>query len=368
MSDDRHWMSRAITEAEEALGSTAPNPAVGAVLVRNGLLLGMGHTQPPGGYHAEAVALADAKARGIDVSGATIYITLEPCRHYGRTPPCTDAIIAAGISRVVVGVEDVFPAMQGKALKQLRQAGLEVVLGVEGDRCANLVRGFTRATAYGLPEVTCKAGISADGHIATQSGESQWITGEAARQKGHRLRATHDAVAVGIGTVLADNPRLTCRHGGSHPRPVVFDTELRIPDSAAIFDHPSEPILLCARDAPQRELRADIVRLPRGAGGVDVEQALRALVCLEQHRILIEGGGQLHRSLLDARLVDTVCLFMAGMLIPGGRPWVGGSPLDSLAQAIKLKNPIMERVGPDIQLLWQMTHAVDESEESCSQD
>ena len=368
MSGDRHWMARAISMAEMALGSTAPNPAVGAVVVRDGVLLGEGHTQPPGGYHAEAVALAAVKAQGIATTGATIYITLEPCRHYGRTPPCTDAIVAAGISRVVVGVEDVFPAMQGKALKQLREEGLEVVLGVEAERCAALVKGFSRATAHGLPEVTCKAAISADGHIATQSGESQWITGEEARKKGHRLRAIHDAIAVGIGTVLADNPRLTSRHGGSQPRPVVFDTNLRIPDSAAIFDHPREPVLLCAHDAPQRTLRAEILRLPRGRGGVDVEQALRALTCLGLHRILVEGGGQLHRSLFDERLVDTVCLFVAGMLIPGGRPWVGGASLESLSQATRLKNPIVEKVGSDIQLCWELTHAVDESEESCSRD
>jgi len=206
------WMDRAIVLARKGLGRTAPNPSVGAVIVRDGEVLGEGTTRPPGGLHAEMVALEVARRAGADVRGATMYITLEPCCHHGRTPPCTDALVASGIGRVVAGVVDPFPPMRGNGLQQLREAGIEVILGVRAERCAEVVRGFARAVTTGLPEVSCKVASTLDGHIAAHDGQSRWITGERARAYGRRLRHASDAILVGINTVLADDPALTARN------------------------------------------------------------------------------------------------------------------------------------------------------------
>ncbi len=360
MTDPR-WMDRAVALASRGLGTTAPNPAVGAVIVRESALLGEGWTQPVGGPHAEVMALADARARGHEPRGATMYVTLEPCRHHGRTPPCTDAILAAGITRVVVGVVDPFPPMRGASLAQLREAGVEVTLGPRADACAALVRGFTRAITVGLPEVTVKAAASANGCIATHTGESQWITGEVARLDGHALRASHDAVLVGIGTVLADDPRLTVRGvPGTEARPIVLDSGLRTPADARVLQHPRRPLLLCAEDAPERVLDADIVRVPRGPGGLDVEASLRAAARAGLHRVLVEGGGQVIRSLIDARLVDTLHLYLSGVLIPGGLPWLGGAPLSALADAPRLGRPEVTALGDDLRLTWKLPHRAEE--------
>lgn len=365
---DGHWMQRALALASAALGNTAPNPAVGAVVVRDGQVLGEGWTRPAGSDHAEVVALKDARAHGTDPRGATMYVTLEPCCHWGRTPPCTDAILDAGISRVVVGVLDPFPAMRGRSIALLRERGVEVVLGVEAEACARRILGFARAVGFGLPEVTAKAAISADGRIATASGESQWISGPMARQDGHRLRARHDAILVGVGTVLADDPRLTTRlppgelHGrpdAADPVPVVLDTSLRTPADARLLRSSRRAVLICAEDAPERELEADVVRVPRGADGrVDPEAALRAVAARGLHRVLVEGGGLVHRSLLDRGLVDTLVLYVAGVVVPGGRPWVGGPPIEHLEEACRLSLEDVERLGPDVRLTWRIEHRI----------
>lgn len=336
-----------------ALGRTAPNPSVGAVVVRDGELLGAGFTQPVGKDHAEVVALRDAEERVGDLSGATMYVTLEPCCHVGRTPPCTDAILRAGIKRVVVGVKDMFPAMQGKGLALLESDGVDVLLGVRQAECAELHRGFTRSLVHGLPEVSCKVAMSLDGKIATERGESQWITGTLARQHGHELRATHDGILVGIGTVLADDPALTCRVAPSaDPRPIVVDTELRIPASAKVFSHPLRPIIICAADAPERQLKGDILRVARSKNGVDLRAGLEGLVTMGLHRILAEGGGSVHRSLLDSQLVDTLYVYIAGLLIPGGRSWIAGPALEDLRLGRRLPSPTVDTLGSDILLRY----------------
>lgn len=354
---DTHWMRRAVEITRAGLGSTAPNPTVGAVLVRDGALLAEGHTMPLGQDHAELVALRRAAAAGVDPRGATMYVTLEPCCHHGRTPPCTDALIAAGIARVVVGVVDPFPAVCGKGLDQLRSAGISVELGAEADACAALVLGFTRVLRIGLPEVTCKAAITLNGVIATGQGESRWISGEQSRADGHALRASHDAILVGIGTVLADDPRLTCRHGGQDPVPVVLDTELRVPLNARLFGSSRRPLIITATDAPDRpELPADVVRVPRGRGGLDIWSALGAVAAAGLHRVLVEGGGQIHRSLLDAGLVDHLRLYLAGLVVPGGIPWVGGPALGALADATRWSAPRVEQLGDDVLLCYELPH------------
>lgn len=361
MSDER-WMDEALVAARSALGRTSPNPAVGAVLVRDGELLAIGATHPVGGPHAERDCLQNAVARGHDTRGATLYVTLEPCCHHGRTPPCTDAILEAGVKRVVVGVVDPFPPMQGKSLEILRDGGVEVTLGVREQACATQVQGFVRAVTRGYPEVTAKAAISLDGHISTASGESQWITGPAARAHAHMLRGTHDAILVGSATLVADDPRLTCRDAqGTDPVPVVLDTELRIADDARLFGGSRRPVLVCAEDAPERDLPADILRVPRTPRGVDIHAALRALGTHGLHRVLVEGGGRVHRSLLDAGLVDHLLLYVGGVLIPGGRSWVAGAPLDHLEDALRLTGPKVLQLGEDVLLQYELTWSGDDT-------
>lgn len=363
---DRHWMQRALALADAAVGNTAPNPAVGAVVVRDGQVLGEGWTRPAGSDHAEVVALKDARTHGADPRGATMYVTLEPCCHWGRTPPCTDAILEAGLARVVVGVLDPFPAMRGRSLALLRERGVEVQLGVEAEACARRILGFARAVSAGLPEVTAKAAVSADGRIATAAGESQWISGPQARQDGHRLRARHDAILVGIGTALADDPRLTTRLPPGErdgqvrdPVPVVLDSNLRLLETARLLRSSRRAVVICADDAPERSLPADVVRVPRGADGrVDPEAALRALAGRGLHRVLVEGGGLVHRSLLDRGLVDHLVLYVAGLVVPGGRPWVGGPALERLADARRMVLEDLERLGPDARLTWRLEHAI----------
>jgi diaminohydroxyphosphoribosylaminopyrimidine deaminase/5-amino-6-(5-phosphoribosylamino)uracil reductase len=352
--NDARAMELALEEGRRALGATAPNPPVGAVIVRGGEVIGRGFTRPPGGDHAEVVALRDAREHGHDVRGATMVVTLEPCCHWGRTPPCTDAIVAAGLARVVVGVVDPYPPMQGNALEQLRSSGIEVSLGVCRDACRELMRGFLRVHEGGLPEVTLKAAISLDGRIATSAGESRWVTGEAARRHGHVLRSQHDAILVGAGTVVADDPRLTCRvEGGNHPVPVVLDTGLRIAADAKVLHGERRAVVVCGDDAPDRELPADVVRVPRGPGGVDVVAALDALGRRGLHRVLVEGGGRVHRSLLDAGVVDALHVYVAGTVIPGGIPWVGGEPLAALGDAPRFGAPDVERLGSDVLLRYR---------------
>lgn len=364
---DRPHLRRALQLSEAAVGHTSPNPPVGAVLVRDGAVLGEGWTRREGGReHAEVASLNDCRARGHDPRGATLYVTLEPCRiRHVHTPPCTRVILDAGIARVVVGVLDPFPGMRGQSIELLREHGVEVRVGVEEEACARRILGFARAVGFGLPEVTLKAGISTDGRIATAAGESRWITSPLSREAGHRLRACHDAVLVGIGTVLADDPRLTTRlpevpgQTPHDPVPVVLDTQLRIPSGAKLFSSSRRAIVICGEDAPERELPADVIRVPcEPSGHVDPEAALRALVVRGLHRILVEGGGRVHRALLDRGLADTLELFVAPILIPGGRPFVGGPPIETLGAAARMELRTVEQIGPDAHLVYHLAHTV----------
>lgn len=348
-------MRLAVEAGRAALGRTAPNPPVGAVIVRGDEILGVGYTRPPGGPHAEVVALADARSRGHDVRGATIVVTLEPCCHHGRTPPCTDAIVEAGLSRCVVGVVDPYPPMRGRSLDLLRAAGIAVALGPESRACTELMLGFLRVHTGGLPEVALKVATSLDGRIATATGESRWITGESARRHGHVLRDRHDAIVVGIGTVLADDPALTCRlDGGRDPVPVVLDTGLRTPVDAALLRSSRRAVIVCAEDAPERAIDADVVRVARGPGGLDVRAALGALAARGLHRILVEGGARVHRALLDAGVVDHLYVYVAGTVIPGGLPWIGGAPVTNLADAPRFGVPDVHRLGDDVLMQYRL--------------
>lgn len=352
MTEPADWrlMGLALEVARRAAGRTAPNPMVGAVIERDGRVIAEGWTQPPGQDHAEPNALAKLGGRA---EGATMYVVLEPCCHYGRTPPCTDAIVRSGIRRVVIGTVDPFPLVSGRGIQALRDAGIEVLVGVREAECRRLNRGFLRAIGEGLPEVTLKAAVSLDGRIASEGGESRWITGPAARARGHELRDTHDAIIVGIGTVLADDCALDTRFpGGRNAVPVVLDTRLRIPDAARVLTAGRRPIVVCAEDAPPRDLPADVIRVPRGEGGVDVNAALRALVARGHHHVLVEGGGRVHRGLLEAGLVDRIELFMNGRVLAGGPGMVAG-PGFGLGSAPAFRFVSSEPVGDDLHVVLE---------------
>jgi diaminohydroxyphosphoribosylaminopyrimidine deaminase / 5-amino-6-(5-phosphoribosylamino)uracil reductase len=356
---DRAHLARAVALAETARGRTSPNPAVGCVLVRDGRIVGEGATAPVGGPHAEAVALGHA---GGAARGATAYVTLEPCAHHGRTPPCADALAAAGVVRVVYAHPDPNPPATGGA-RTLTGCGVDVA-GPEqvGDRfratVAAQLEGFLTVVAWGRPHVTLKLAQTADGHLTAPAG-GRWITGPAARRAVHRWRAALDAVLVGVGTVLADDPRLDVRHGvrdARHPRPVVFDSRLRTPVEAAVVRRGA--LLLCgsAAAAPRRaELEAagaEVVEVPTDTdGGLALGPALRTLAECGIDTVFAEPGATLARALLDADLVDRLVLHV-GLHLGDGRPrrvvtidptWrterSGGAGLDLILQHVRPPAP-----------------------------
>ena len=313
-------MSAALALARRGLGNVWPNPAVGCVIVKEGRVVGRGWTQPGGRPHAETEALRRA---GTLAKGATAYVTLEPCSHHGKTPPCADALAAAGIARVVAAIEDPDPRVSGAGLAKLRAAGVAVELGLCREEAAELNAGFFMVMAEGRPLVTWKTATTLDGKIATHTGESQWITGELARARAHYLRATHDAVAIGVGTALADDPELTCRLPGLEPASpirIVVDGRLRTPlTSRLVSTAGTVPTWFVTRtDAPEERrdmlLRAgvDVIMIEPGEGDRPrLGPALAELAKRGVTRLLVEGGSQLAAALLGERLVDRVAWFRA---------------------------------------------------------
>lgn len=349
MTRDAAFMRRCVELARLGAGRTAPNPMVGAVIVLDGQVLSEGWHKQDGGPHAEVEALRPLGGRA---PGATMYVSLEPCCWTGRTPPCTEAILASGITRVVIGMVDPHPKVQGQGIAILRAAGIEVEVGVEQKACRDLNAGFIKAHEQGLPRVWLKAASTLDGRIADHAGQSRWITSPEARREGHRMRDRCDGMLVGSGTLLADDPQLTTRgiEGGRDPLRAVVDTELRCPENARILhsgDRP--PVLYCAEDAPQRELPATIVRVPRSPGGLDLDAVLADLVRRDVHNLLVEGGSRMARAMLEQGLVDRLLLFLAPKLLVGGPGFVGGAPYD-LPQAPELRLHSSRRVGPDLLL------------------
>lgn len=343
-------MGLALDLARRGLGRTTPNPPVGAVIVQDGVVVAEGWTQPPGLAHAEPYALAAADRAGVKLHDATMYVTLEPCCHHGRTAPCTDAILRTGVSRVVIGTIDPFPLVAGRGIAQLREAGLDVVVGTREAECRRLMLGFIRAHTEGLPEVTLKAAITLDGRIASSTGEARWITGPAARELSHRLRDQHDAIVVGVGTVLADDPELTTRiPGGRDAVPVVLDSSLRTPPGAAVLRR-GTALVYCATEAPERGLPgATLIRVPSGPSGVDLQSVLRDLAARGLHRVLVDGGAHVHRSFIDAGCADRLELFVNARVLAGGPGFLAG-PGYALAQAPSFRIDLVERVGDDLRL------------------
>jgi diaminohydroxyphosphoribosylaminopyrimidine deaminase / 5-amino-6-(5-phosphoribosylamino)uracil reductase len=356
---DAAMMAIALEEAHKAIPS--PNPPVGAVVVtKEGEVKGRGFHLRAGEDHAEAIALAQA---GEASKGGTLYVTLEPCNHHGRTPPCVDAILSAGIRRVVIGCVDPNPGVVGGGAQRLTDAGLDVEVGVSGPEARALIAPWTKFVTTGLPHVTLKLALSLDGRIATRTGASKWVTGAESRAKVHELRARHDAVAVGIGTVLADDPRLTVRDAavlpaGRVPARVIFDSHLRLPLSSVLAQTAREvpTWVLTGTDAPEDVEQAlvdtgcAVVRVPNSAEGrVDVTAALRLLASQGFVSIMVEGGAELAGSMLAARLADELHAFIAPVLLgPRGRPgavdWAGP---DTPTEAPRIVDPRWELVGRD---------------------
>jgi diaminohydroxyphosphoribosylaminopyrimidine deaminase/5-amino-6-(5-phosphoribosylamino)uracil reductase len=351
-------MRAALVLARRGLGSVWPNPAVGCVIAKDGRVVGRGWTQPGGRPHGETEALRRA---GEEARGATAYVSLEPCCHWGRTPPCVDALIAAGVRRVIVALQDPDPRVAGEGLRRLRTAGLDVEVGLCAEEAAEVNAGFLTRLQRGRPLVTLKLATSLDGRIATASGESQWITGPPARERAHALRADHDAIMVGTGTVLADDPQLTCRLPGlSHRSPVrvVIDRRLRIPPAARLIADahrvPTWVVTFASADPARRaQFEASGVSLidvePDGEGQVDLAAALRALGDRGITRLLVEGGAGLAAALLRARLIDHLVWVHAPLLIGGeGIPAIGGFDPGALADAPNFTRVSMEAVGDDV--------------------
>ena len=349
-------MRLALRLACKALGRTSPNPAVGAIIVQRGRIVGEGYHRRAGAPHAEVEALRRAGARA---RGATLYTTLEPCNHTGRTPPCCDAILASGVARVVIGAVDPNPITNGRGIARLRREGLRVTTGVLAEESRRINEPFWKAMRTGLPLVIAKVGQSLDGKIATSAGQSRWITSASARRLGHRLRSRVDAVLVGVRTVLQDDPRLTARGVRSRPdRPfkVIVDSRLRIPATARCLSSGSAPALIATTVPPARVPRSlhrqgvEVLTLPARRGRVPLRRLCQQLVGRGVHSILIEGGGEVLAGALNERLVDRVVFFVAPLLIGGrGAPGsVGGPGISRLNRAVRLREVTYSRVGSDL--------------------
>ncbi|TQV80488.1 bifunctional diaminohydroxyphosphoribosylaminopyrimidine deaminase/5-amino-6-(5-phosphoribosylamino)uracil reductase RibD [Denitrobaculum tricleocarpae] len=338
-------MRAALNLAARGLGRVAPNPAVGCLIVKDGRVVGRGWTQPGGRPHAETEALRQA---GEAAQGACAYVTLEPCSHHGETPPCADALVEAGIARCVVALEDPDGRVEGRGIERLRDAGIEVSIGTEAEAARSLNEGFLRRTTELRPMVTLKLATTLDGRIATRSGESQWITGPAARARGHLLRVTHDAILVGSGTALADNPRLDVRLPGladRSPRRIVVDGRLRLPlehDLVARAGAQSTLVFTQSGTEEQRlqkyhDAGVEVVEIPRNTENVlSVPDLLTILAAMGVTRLLVEGGAKLAGSFMAEDLVDRIAWFRAGGVIGGdGLPAIAGFGLDRLAEMHK---------------------------------
>ncbi len=355
-ADDARFMDLALSLGRRGLGRTWPNPAVGAVIVKDGLVAGRGWTQAGGRPHAETEAL---KRAGAAAKGATLYVTLEPCSHHGKTPPCADAIVAAGLARVVSALEDPNPEVAGEGHKRLRAAGIAVEIGVGAGQAQRTHAGHIRRMREARPQVTLKLAVSADGKAGLAGRKPAAITGEEARARVHRMRAMNDAVLIGIGTALADDPVLTCRLPGmdrNSPVRVVLDRDLRLPLAGRLASSAREvPVWVVAGTAAsvarERALQArgvEILRARESAGGFDLATVLQLLADHGITRLLVEGGPRIAASFLNADLVDEAALLRSPKAIgAGGIDAIEGLSLDALTKSPALKSCGVEVLGPD---------------------
>lgn len=362
-AEDEKWMGLALERG--ARGNPSPNPHVGAVVVKNGQVLGVGHHERAGEEHAEVAALREAGERA---RGATLYVTLEPCNHVGRTPPCTSTIVASKVARVVVGCPDPNPHVAGGGVDKLREAGIHVDVGCREPDARRLIAPWTKFVVDGVPYVCLKLALSLDGRIASRTGASKWVTGPEARARVHLLRAHHDAVMVGIGTALADDPRLTVRDApGQSPLRVVLDTKLRLPVAGRLVQTAREvpTWVICTTDAASSAEEALVERgvevlraAPSAEGRIDPLVALKVLASRGIVTVMIEGGAELAGSVLAGRVVDELHCFIAPILLgPRGRPgavdWAGPA---TPAEAPCIEDPQWEVCGVDAHVWGQLRY------------
>ena len=355
MSRDEAFMRRALDLAVRAHGRTSPNPLVGAVLVRGDRVMGEGYHRRAGGPHAEVAALRAAAA---PVRGATMYVNLEPCAHHGRTPPCADALIEAGVGRVVVGMTDPDPRVRGRGIRRLRRAGVAVTTGVLRDACRRVNEAFVVRVRTGRPFVTLKLAAALDGRIATAGGDARWISSAASRRRVHVLRNQVDAVLVGAQTVTADDPRLTCRiRGGRDPLRVVLDGRLGISPSARVCRLAAPPGTLIATSRTAARARGpayeradvEVLGFPGRRGRIVLRAVLETLAGRGVNHVLIEGGGQTAAAALREHVVDKVLFFYAPILLGGdGRAMLGALAVGRVADGRKLHTMQLERIGRDV--------------------
>ena len=359
---DQRFMDLALSLGRRGLGNVWPNPAVGCVIVQGERVVGRGWTQPGGRPHAEAMALAQA---GDAAQGADVYVTLEPCSHTGKTPPCADALVNAGVSRVIAALGDPDERVAGRGFEKLRQSGIEVSIGVGAEAAALDQRGFLSRTTRGLPMLTLKIATSLDGRIATASGESQWITGARARREAHALRARHDAVLVGAGTAREDNPTLTVRDLGVQQQPVrvVASRYLNVPMPSRLSESTDQapywilhgPTAPTERREKARAHGADLIEIASSdGGGLDPAAMLAALADRGVTRVFCEGGGELSAALLNAGLVDDLVVFQAGLALGAeGRPALGAMGIAALAEAKRMTLIQTRSLCPDTMSVWR---------------
>ncbi len=350
---DERFMAQALRQARRGEGRTHPNPPVGAVLVLGDTILARGYHHRAGAAHAEIEALRKVEFRPPD--GAELFVTLEPCAHHGRTPPCTEAILRAGIRRVVIGTADPHPHTERRGIRRLRRAGVEVRVGVREAECQALIRGFESLAIRHRPWVVLKLASTLDGRIATRTGHSRWVTGEAARREVHRLRDRLDGILVGGGTVRADNPQLTCRLArGRDPVRVVLSGSLDLSPQARVFG-PGSVLVATTRRAPGdrverlRQTGAEILRLPSRQGRVQPEALLRALGERGLTTLLVEGGSEVTASFLEQGLVDEVAWFLAPKIVGGVNavPAVAGTGVARMDDAVQLHDVSLRKLGED---------------------
>ena len=353
---DRAWaegfMREALVAARLGLGRTSPNPAVGAVVVREGRIVGRGHHARAGGPHAEVVAL---RAAGELARGADLFTTLEPCDHFGRTPPCSRAILAAGIGRVFVGSRDPNPLVSGRGMARLRRGGVEVVRGVLAAECRELNAPWFTFVKEHRPHVTLKAAVTLDGKIATRSGDARWVTGAPARARVHRLRDEVDAVLIGAGTARVDDPALTTRLPGGRgrdPLRVVLDTGLSLPARLRLFrERSAAPTLVAHASRRRRRLGpgVELMRCRRGKGGLDLRDLLARLAERGVVHLLVEGGAAVHARFLGEGLVDAVAVFVAPKILGGDGLGLAPFPGPArMSDALRLRGVRVEQVGEDV--------------------
>ena len=350
---DEYYMSRALSLASHGQGAASPNPMVGCVIVRDGQVIGEGYHARCGSGHAEVAALGDLARRGGTARGATAYVNLEPCSHFGRTPPCAPRLVEEGVARVVVGMADPDPKVNRGGLEILRTGGVEVDGPCLESECRWLNRGFIRVQTLGRPWVTLKAAAGLDGRMALPHGESRWITAPEARQWAHRMRASHDAVMVGVGTVLQDDPELTVRDAeGESPLRVVVDSRLSTPVSAKVVTGLGGCLIFTCCEDPARAdaltaAGARVRRAPARGGRVDLEAVLSSLAEEGVLSLMVEGGAKVLTAFVELGLADSLALFTSCRIMGEG-PGIGtGLRLGAMSESLLLRDATVRRVGPD---------------------